>query len=321
MIRKRFVAAREARPGAAWHARFSAGRAEAEAWYRGQGRAPPAAAADCRAALRAHMPELRALYDAACARVGDNPLAHAILSHWRPPPAAHGCTQAVWHGPDGPALVRNYDFAPATVTGRFESSAWFGREVIAAAQRPWGGCLDGMNADGLVASLTAGGTSAMGEGFAVTLMLRYVLETCATVDAAARTLARIPIAQAQNVTLLDRTGASATVFLGPGRPPAISRAPVCANHQDDPALPATFSRARAAAAQAALDDPAMTLPALTQRFLQPPLHVRGTVAPTVYTAVYRPAQGRVAYLWPGKLWRQSLGGFRPGVYEHLYADA
>jgi predicted choloylglycine hydrolase len=30
--------------------------------------------------------------------------------------------------------------------------------VIAKAQRPWGGCLDGMNDDGLVASLTFGGS-------------------------------------------------------------------------------------------------------------------------------------------------------------------
>ena len=46
------------------------------------------------------------------------------------------------------------------------------------------GCLDGMNEDGLVASLTAGGSFARGPGFSVILMLRYVLETCRGVDEA-----------------------------------------------------------------------------------------------------------------------------------------
>ena len=75
-----------------------------------------------------------------------------------------------------PLLVRNYDYALDVVSGRFEFSNWAGRPVIAKAQRPWGGCIDGMNGDGLVASLTYGGNAAQGLGFSVILMLRYVLE-------------------------------------------------------------------------------------------------------------------------------------------------
>ena len=75
-----------------------------------------------------------------------------------------------------------------------------GAKVITKAQRPWGGCIDGMNADGLVASLTAGGSRARGLGFSIILMLRYVLETCSHVDQAIAALSRIPVALSQNVT-------------------------------------------------------------------------------------------------------------------------
>ena len=55
-MHKRFVFAREEESGEAWLARFKAGRSEAERWYR-EGRGAPDVA-ECRAALRDHMPEL-----------------------------------------------------------------------------------------------------------------------------------------------------------------------------------------------------------------------------------------------------------------------
>ncbi|MSP50294.1 MAG: peptidase C45, partial [Alphaproteobacteria bacterium] len=197
-MRKRFVFRREDGPGEDWLARFAAGRDEAARWYLGEGLADPPTAAECRAALREHMPELVPPYDRVCALVGDDDLAHRILSHYRPPPVVSGCSQAVWLGPGGPALVRNYDFPLPVVSDHFESTAWFGREVIAKGQRPWGGCIDGMNSDGLVASLTFGGSRAQGRGFSIILMLRYVLETCRRVDEAVAVLSRIPIALSQN---------------------------------------------------------------------------------------------------------------------------
>lgn len=310
---KSFVFDREARPGAAWAARFAAGRAETERWYLGQGRAAPDPAA-CRAAIRDHMPELLGPYDEACGLVGEDPLAHAILSHWRPAPAGGGCTQAVWLGAEGPALVRNYDYDPAVVSPRFESTAWFGREVIGKAQRPWGGLLDGMNVDGLVASLTAGGGAALGEGFSIILVLRYLLETCASVAEGIDVLRRLPVAQSQNVTLLDASGDFATIFLGPGRAAAVSRLPVCANHQES-AAEAADSLRRAAAAEAALAEADMTLERLAARFQEPPLLVREATWSTVYGAVYLPVLRQVSYRWPGHRVRQSLGNFVPGRLE------
>ena len=52
--------------------------------------------------------------------------------------------------------------AQKAITGRIELTAWSRRRVIAMGQRPWGGCLDGMNDDGLVASCTLGGIARRG---------------------------------------------------------------------------------------------------------------------------------------------------------------
>ena len=265
------------------------------------------------------MPELLSHYDEVCALVGDDEFAHRILSHYRPPPLPSGCTQAVWLGKDGPALIRNYDFPLEIVSDRFEATRWSGREVIAKAQRPWGGCLDGMNQDGLVASLTAGGSSVQGPGFSVILMLRYILETCRTVAEAIAMLSRIPIALAQNVTVLDRSGDYGTLFLRPDREPAFSKELACTNHQDRTSGPADASRCsreRQRAALDALDAPAMTLEELTSRFLTPPIYSRRAKSPTVYSALYRPEELRADYFWPGHARVQRIGTFGNGEYTH-----
>ena len=321
---KRFVFACEDQPDKAWLTRFVAGREEAERWYVGKGRASPPTRAECRAALCDHMPELIPHYDRACALVGDDDRAHQILSHYRPPPTIGGCSQAVWLGDGGPALIRNYDFALDIVSSRFEATSWVGRKVIAKAQRPWGGCLDGMNEDGLVASCTFGGSPAMGRGFSVILMLRYVLETCRQVDDAIAALSRVPIAQSHNVTLLDRSGAYATLFLGPDRVPAVTTDQVCTNHQEQvvwpehAAMSQTVERRDALARR--LAEPGMTLDRLVESLLAPPLYSRCIRFPTVYTAVYRPIERKVDYLWPGKRWCQSMDWFDVGEYTHDYGE-
>ena len=54
--------------------------------------------------------------------------------------------------------------------------------------------------------------------------------------------------------------------------------------------------------------------ALEEEFLRPPLrstdYDRGFG--TLYTAVYRPDEGRLDLRWPGNEWRQSLAAFEPG---------
>lgn len=269
------------------------------------------------------MPELLGTYEQACALVGGDDLAPQILSQYRPPPLRPGCTQAVWLGDDGPALVRNYDFPLDVVSGHFESTRWLDREVISKGQRPWGGCLDGMNADGLVASVTFGGSPAQGLGFSIILIVRYVLETCGQVSEAVAALCRIPVALSQNVTVLDKTGAYATVFLSPERAPFVSRTPVCANHQDlsvSVGLSVAFARSieRQQAALVILESSGATLAKLVEAFLTAPIYSRNASSPTVYSAVYRPASLTVDYLWPGNVMTQRIGSFKSGHYVHDY---
>lgn len=271
------------------------------------------------------MPELLGPYEWVCALAGEDDLAPQIISQFRPPPLPHGCTQAVWLGDDGPALVRNYDYPLAIVSDHFESTRWFGREVISKGQRPWGGCLDGMNADGLVASVTFGGSLAQGLGFSIILVVRYILETCSHVAEAVAALCRIPVALSHNVTVLDKTWAYATVFLGPERSPSVSRARACANHQDSsvatgsPAS-ASSSRARQQAALQALEGSGATLAKLAETFLTAPIYSRAVSSPTVYGAVYRPAALTVDYVWPGNVMTQRIGAFNPGRYVHDYGS-
>jgi predicted choloylglycine hydrolase len=318
-MEKTFTAQREDRPGAAWLARFRNGQDEAARWYLGEGTSEPPSAAACRAALARHMPELVPHYDAACGMVGDDDLAHRVLSHYRPASHRHGCSQAVWLGEDGPALVRNYDFPLHVITGRIELTAWSRRRVIAMGQRPWGGCLDGMNDDGLVASCTLGGIARRGEGFAIILMLRYVLETCGSVAKAVEALRRLPPSQLHNVTLLDRTGAHATILIGPRREPAVTSWRTCTNHQER-ASPASRSALRQRVLDEALAERSATLETLTARFFAAPLYSRKAAFTTAYTAVYRPAEGRVDYLWPGRRWSQSFDRFEEGAYTHDYGE-
>ena len=51
-------------------------------------------------------------------------------------------------------------------------TAWSGRRVIGMSDCLWG-LLDGVNDDGLAVSLTFGGRTASGEGFAIPLVVRY----------------------------------------------------------------------------------------------------------------------------------------------------
>lgn len=335
-MQKRFVFVREDRPGEAWSARYAAGREEARRWYFGaRAAAVPAGpgfdwrvasrrgptAAECREALAQHMPELVEGYDRACALAAEQELDQRIISNYRPAPHPAGCTVAAWLGAGGPALVRNYDFPPQTVTGRFELTDWTGgRRVIGTAQRPWGGLYDGMNDAGLVAAMTFGGAPAQGPGFAVILIVRYLLETCVRVAEAVEAACRIPIAQSHNLMLLDRSGAHATVFLGPDREPAAMANRVTTNHQETVVWPELAKQSltveRLAAIEAALADPRLSLDGLVARFLEPPVYSRSTRSPTVYTAVYRPAEAAVDYIWPGKIVRQSFERFEEGEYEH-----
>lgn len=91
--------------------------------------------------------------------------------------------------------------------------------------------MDGVNDAGLALSLTFGGRRQVGDGFGVPLILRYVLQTCATADEAARVLARVPTHMSYNVTAVDAKRRYATVQMAPDRPALVTNAAVATNHQ------------------------------------------------------------------------------------------
>ena len=107
-----------------------------------------------------------------------------------------------------------------------------------------------------------------------------------------------------NLTITDRSGAVVTAYVAPGMEPEVSSSTVATNHRgqvpEDPEHARSF---RSVERQEHLDDLLGTSPELdhfVDAFLSEPLHTRDYASGfgTLYTAVYRPDQGRVEYRWP-----------------------
>jgi len=263
--------------------------------------------------LARYMPELIALYDKLLILLDADEEQARFLCLWCPPDFMHGCTQVIWRRHPG-ALIRNYDYPPGACDALLLRSAWFGSSVLAMSDCLWG-VLDGMNASGLAVSLSFGGRAAVGPGFGIALILRYLLETCRSAREALAVLQRIPVHLSYNIALLDRSGQWLTVAIGPDRPPEIRREPYSANRQhqhDDPRF--SDSVDREAALSAYLDGERPTEAGLIRQFLRPPLHrpVIAREGGTLYTAAYRPAENFMELYWPWQHWRQSLTEFAPG---------
>ncbi|WP_169739856.1 C45 family autoproteolytic acyltransferase/hydolase [Actinospica robiniae] len=250
-----------------------------------------------------HMPELVPVLDRLAGQL-DTPGGSTFLTHANLRPFFSGCMQI---GSDG-TLLRNYDLSPEGCEGAIVRSDFL-RPVIGMQEALWG-LLDGMNDAGLAASLTFGGRFVHGPGFAIPIVMRYLLETCDTVDQAIDRLSSIPIGIPQNVTFVDRNSA-ATVFTGPDIP--VTRAPdaCAANHQHlavpDEQEQSSRTQERLSAIRRAGTD--------VEAALKPPLYLSDydKWLGTIYTARYRPTEGRVTYFWPSESWEQSFGDFAEGT--------
>ena len=255
-----------------------------------------------RALFRAHMPELVPVLERLAGQL-DRPEAEVFLTHAALRPFSAACTQI---GEDG-TLLRNYDFPPGQCEGTIASSRFL-RPVIGMQDVLWG-LLDGMNDAGLAISLTFGGRPVQGRGLTILIVVRYLLETCDTVDEAVGRLRSLPIAVPQNLTLVDSSKA-VTVFVGPDMAPTMAPDACATNHQH---LPVTDEQERASRTQERLRA-VRAAGADVAAMLKPPLYQAADEegAGTLYTAHYRPAEGRVTYYWPGESWQQSFGGFAPG---------
>jgi predicted choloylglycine hydrolase len=173
-----------------------------------------------------------------------------------------------------------------------------------------------MNDSGLAISLTFGGRPDVGDGFAIPLVVRYVLETCDDVAQGREALARIPVHAAQNLTLLDRSGAYVTAYVGPGREPRFVDMAATTNHQGKVEWPEYAEAIRSVEReQCVLELLDEERGRFEDAFIEPPLHStaheRGFG--TLYTAAYEPTKGIVRYRWPDLTWEQSFERFEPGT--------
>jgi predicted choloylglycine hydrolase len=274
------------------------------------------------ASFAEHMPELVPVMEELAASI-DLPEAGAVLTQATLKPFFAACSQTGVAG----TLVRNYDFDPA-VCSRVISRTEYLRLVIGMSEFLWG-LLDGMNDAGLAVSLTFGGRFVHRPGMSILLVVRYLLETCDTVEQAWERLRRIPMSTAQNLTLVDHEQ-TLSVFVGPDIEATRADGACVTNHQLQPvgeeqendthtlarlaAITAATETARAAAATGDPDPSRHVVAAL----LRPPLYNSDYTSGlgTIYTAAYRPTEGRVAYHWPdGQTWPQSFTDFRPGTRD------
>ena len=289
-----------------------------QTWYLRNDSGRPLPTKDvCRMQLQQHMPELLPTYDYLLQRYSHPDFLAEFLSLYNPPNFVAGCSQAIWNRNGEAALIRNYDFPVQLWSAMQLHTNWNGTRVIAMADCLWG-VLDGMNEHGLAVSLSFGGKFKVGDGFSITLVLRYILEFCASVAQAEAVLARMPIAMAYNVTLLDSQGESRIVFVGPDTEAQSTQLLCTTNHQEksDPSSYLDIledSNTRMQFLSTRLADKHETLDRIHQYFLQEPLYRKADESKgwgTLYTAKYTPNTGSVNLMWPNAQLSQSFHKFQ-----------
>lgn len=314
---------REPQPGPRWRALFAATWPAYRAFYLSEGVSARPSLRSAGAALASHMPELLPTWARLSEQTGFDDLASRMLTGWDLPrfaPAA--CSQVTTVDP-GPALIRNYDYRP-DLFEQVTISTDYLQPVIGTSDCLFG-LLDGMNGSGLAVSLAYGGNPAYGRGFAISTVLRYVLETCASVDEARRVLARLPVSMVYNVTMIDTGGEILTAHLSPRAKPEFRSRPAATNHRwDAPVRPEharRFGSVERLAFLHRLVRSTATSDDLAERMLSSPLRVEDYAHGfgTLYTAVYRLAERSLTYCWPGTTWRRTFDS-ADGTVDTVLAD-
>jgi predicted choloylglycine hydrolase len=312
--------------GPRWRAVFEARWPHYRVWFLREGEgARPSYATSVRM-LRAHMPELMPAYERVVELAGGGDLAARMLSLYKPPPYLAACSQGAWLREGGPMLVRNYDYSPSRFEGVIWSTRMLERRVIGMSDCLWG-LLDGMNDSGLVVSLTFGGRRALGDGFGIPIVVRYLLETCEDVMGAREALARLPYSLSHNLTIVDRGGGVLTAYLSPDREPIFREFPAATNHQGFVEWPeqakATHTIERERRIVELLDDPDLDATEFVDSFLRAPLFSTAYASGfgTLYTAAYRPWERTAEYRWPAHSWRLGFDDFLEAEHVEILADA
>jgi predicted choloylglycine hydrolase len=316
-MRLKFRGLTEDAPGDAWRSVVEDGWPGWRSWFMARGGARAPKLADAGRALRRHMPEMEPLWQRLVDTAdGDDDLAR-FLSFWTPPRYLVSCSQAVIVDDDGPLLIRNYDLDPDLNESTMLHSAWRGRRVMGMVEG-LAGLADGMNDAGLAASLTFGGRTVSGRGFGIPLIMRYLLEVCNDTADAVELLRAVPCHMSYNVTVADRSGRWATVFLAPDRPAIVTDRRAATNHQLAVEWPRHGRVSRTLERERHLDrllaGGRLTGADATAEFKRGPLFSTGYAKAfgTVYTAAYRPATGEATLSWregPAQTW--NMRAFEP----------
>ena len=262
----------EDKPGQKWQNRFRKNWPFYKHWFLSEGDDERPGYLTSAGKLKQYMPELFPVYEQLCELAGGGDLESRYLSQWCPPPYMSGCSQVAWIK-EGPVLIRNYDYGIEFFEGLLLKTNWL-KPVMGISDSNWG-LLDGINADGLIASLTFGGRKITGPGIGIPLIIRYVLETCSNVHEAIEVLSRIPVHMSYNVTVIDKSSQFFTVYLSPDRPTEVTNWAVGTNHQHEIEWPDYARISRTEERKIFLDhcwsDPAETRYSMTQKFLEAPL--------------------------------------------------
>ena len=144
-----------------------------------------------------------------------------------------GCSAAIH-----PAVYgRNYDYRPRNYGARLAFVQPTDSFASVGASEMLTGRLDGMNERGLIIGLHRVRTSPRLPGFSCVVIVRMVLDQCATTADAAALLRRLPHAMAYNYSLLDADGVAAVVEAVPGSVAVRTGAWLaCTNHFQSPLL-------------------------------------------------------------------------------------
>ena len=149
----------------------------------------------------------------------------------RPPIGA--CSAVMTGGVYG----RNYDFKPRHYGARFALLQASGSHASIGASEYLTGRLDGMNEHGLTIGLHRVRKSPRFPGLAPVLIVRIVLDQCATTAEATAMLRRLPHAMQFNYSLLDAKGTAAVVEAAAGTVAVRSGGWLaCTNHFQSPLL-------------------------------------------------------------------------------------
>ncbi|TMV07782.1 hypothetical protein FGK63_09980 [Ruegeria sediminis] len=310
-----------------WKAAFDKFWPAYRRWYLSEGIAHRQTFVACEKSLRAHMPELFAIYQDLISAQGVDDTAARFLSMYCPPAYVTGCSQIGLWSSGQPVLFRSYDYSPRLFEGTVALTNWGNTRVISTIDSLWG-CLDGINEFGLAVSLAFGGSRATGVGFGIPIILRYVLQTCDTTQQAIEALNYVPCHMAYNITLNDCSGDARTVEIAPGTRAKVLERPYATNHQSAKRWEAYVALARSEERASVLEDLSKathrpTTQDLFASFQKPPLrsYAYNRGFGTLYSCLMSPRAGDVDYIWDTQLISQSFDDFREMTVTVALSDA